>query len=191
MIVSELSKTYGSYGIGIDGRHLQLLSDVMTYRGEVRARRAWARSRLRGRRVAAVSRASLAVKLHACQPPPSPPTAPLPPQVLGITRFGISKMKDSVLMLASFEKTPDHLFDAAIHARRDPVRGVSESIIIGAPVPLGTGLFKVMAALPATPVPAAVAAAAATSAAAAADAPATPAATLAATRAQAGLLDAL
>ena len=112
-------------------------------------------------------------------------------EVLGITRFGISKMKDSVLMLASFEKTPDHLFDAAIHARRDPVRGVSESIIIGAPVPLGTGLFKVMAALPtAAPAPAPAAAAAATSAAPAADA-GTPAATLAATRAQAGLLDAL
>lgn len=30
-------------------------------------------------------------------------------EVLGITRFGVSKMKDSVLMLASFEKTTDHL----------------------------------------------------------------------------------
>jgi hypothetical protein len=35
-------------------------------------------------------------------------------EVLGITRFGIAKMKDSVLMLASFEKTTDHLFEAAI-----------------------------------------------------------------------------
>lgn len=26
-------------------------------------------------------------------------------EVLGITRFGVAKMKDSVLMLASFEKT--------------------------------------------------------------------------------------
>ena len=62
--------------------------------------------------------------------------------VLGITRFGIAKMKDSVLMLASFEKTPDHLFDAAVHSRGDPCRGVSESIIVGTPIPLGTGLFK-------------------------------------------------
>ena len=30
---------------------------------------------------------------------------------MGITRFGIAKMKDSVLMLASFEKTTDHLFE--------------------------------------------------------------------------------
>ena len=43
--------------------------------------------------------------------------------MLGITRFGIAKMKDSVLMLASFEKTTDHLFDAALHGRRDDING--------------------------------------------------------------------
>lgn len=35
-------------------------------------------------------------------------------QVLGITRFGVSKMKNSVLMLASFEMTTDHLYNSAI-----------------------------------------------------------------------------
>ena len=63
-------------------------------------------------------------------------------EVLGITRFGIAKMKDSVLMLASFEKTTDHLFDAALHGRVDQVEGVSECIIMGIPMPTGTGLFK-------------------------------------------------
>ncbi len=99
LIIQELNKTYGSYGITVDLRHTQLLADIMTYRGAV----------------------------------------------LGITRFGIAKMKDSVLMLASFEKTPDHLFDAAVHARSDPCRGVSESIIVGTPIPIGTGLFKLLA----------------------------------------------
>lgn len=65
-------------------------------------------------------------------------------EVLGITRFGIAKMKDSVLMLASFEKTTDHLFDAALHGRVDEVTGVSECIIMGIPMPVGTGLFKIM-----------------------------------------------
>ena len=44
-------------------------------------------------------------------------------EVLGITRFGIAKMKDSVLMLASFEKTTDHLFDAALRGRADEING--------------------------------------------------------------------
>lgn len=49
-------------------------------------------------------------------------------EVLGITRFGVSKMRESVLMLASFEKTTDHLFDASVHGRHDAIVGVSEVI---------------------------------------------------------------
>ncbi|KAL7720989.1 DNA-directed RNA polymerase subunit [Entamoeba marina] len=64
--------------------------------------------------------------------------------ILGITRYGISKMKDSVFMLASFERTNDHLFDAAVHARNDVMKGVSECIIVGNQVSLGTGLMKVL-----------------------------------------------
>ena len=79
--------------------------------------------------------------------PTLPPTLPTLPfsqgEVLGITRFGIAKMKDSVLHTASFEKTADHLFDAAIHGRVDDVVGVSESIIMGIPMPTGTGLFRI------------------------------------------------
>ena len=35
-------------------------------------------------------------------------------------------MRESVLMLASFEKTTDHLFDASVHGRHDAIVGVSE-----------------------------------------------------------------
>jgi DNA-directed RNA polymerase III subunit RPC1 len=42
-------------------------------------------------------------------------------------------MKDSVLMLASFEKTTDHLFDASAYGKNDNIAGVSESIIMGNP----------------------------------------------------------
>lgn len=64
-------------------------------------------------------------------------------EVLGITRFGISKMKDSVLMLASFEKTAEHLFNASYSGRNDQIEGVSECIIMGIPMQLGTGILKV------------------------------------------------
>ncbi|OZJ06503.1 hypothetical protein BZG36_00634 [Bifiguratus adelaidae] len=65
-------------------------------------------------------------------------------EVLGITRFGIAKMKDSVLMLASFEKTTDHLFDASLYSKCDAIEGVSEQIIMGIPMSIGTGLFKLI-----------------------------------------------
>jgi len=64
--------------------------------------------------------------------------------VLGITRFGVAKMKNSTLMLASFERTTDHLFDAAVHSRLDKIDGVSENIIMGNTVPIGTGMFKLV-----------------------------------------------
>ena len=53
-------------------------------------------------------------------------------------------MKDSVLMLASFEKTTDHLFEAAFYNKRDTIDGVSECIIMGVPMGIGTGLHKIV-----------------------------------------------
>ncbi|OLL23653.1 DNA-directed RNA polymerase III subunit rpc1 [Neolecta irregularis DAH-3] len=57
-IINEINTTMTSHGMNIDPRHMMLLGDVMTYKGEI----------------------------------------------LGITRFGVAKMRDSVLMLESFEK---------------------------------------------------------------------------------------
>lgn len=53
-------------------------------------------------------------------------------------------MKNSTLMLASFEMTTDHLYDSAVHCKKDEISGVSECIIMGNLVPLGTGLFKLV-----------------------------------------------
>lgn len=95
-IIDEIDVVMGD--MNIDPRHMQLLADVMTFKGEI----------------------------------------------LGITRFGLSKMRDSVLQLASFEKTPDHLFEAAWHMKRDKIEGVSECIIMGQSMGIGTGAFKVV-----------------------------------------------
>lgn len=65
-------------------------------------------------------------------------------EILGINRYGIAKMNDSAMMLASFEKTTDHLFDAAVFGKRDMVNGVSERIIMGQQMPIGTGTFRLL-----------------------------------------------
>ena len=46
-------------------------------------------------------------------------------------------------MLASFEKTVDFLFDAATQGKHDRMRGVSEKIIMGQPITVGTGMFDI------------------------------------------------
>lgn len=43
-----------------------------------------------------------------------------------------------------FEKTADHLFDAAYYGQTDAVDGVSERIILGMPASIGTGIFKLI-----------------------------------------------
>lgn len=100
-IIGEIDYTMSKHGMSVDPRHIQLLGDVMTYKGEV----------------------------------------------LGITRFGLSKMRDSVLQLASFEKTTDHLFDAAFFMKSDKIEGVSECIILGQTMSIGTGAFQLVKTL--------------------------------------------
>mmetsp|Transcript_29477 Transcript_29477/g.44740 ORF Transcript_29477/g.44740 Transcript_29477/m.44740 type:complete len:115 (-) Transcript_29477:24-368(-) len=65
-------------------------------------------------------------------------------RVLGINRHGVAKMKDSTLMLASFEQTTDHLYNAAAQCKKDDITGVSESIITGSLAPVGTGSFQLI-----------------------------------------------
>jgi DNA-directed RNA polymerase subunit A" len=56
-----------------------------------------------------------------------------------IGRHGISGSKDSVLARAAFEVTVNHLLDAAVHGEIDALDGVTENVIVGKPIKLGTG----------------------------------------------------
>jgi DNA-directed RNA polymerase subunit A" len=56
-----------------------------------------------------------------------------------IGRHGISGSKDSVLARAAFEVTVNHLLDSAIHGEVDKLDGVTENVIVGKPIKLGTG----------------------------------------------------
>jgi DNA-directed RNA polymerase III subunit RPC1 len=46
-------------------------------------------------------------------------------RIIGSTRQGIPNMKDSTLMQASFEKTTEILYNAAMQGRDDLLKGVS------------------------------------------------------------------
>jgi DNA-directed RNA polymerase III subunit RPC1 len=84
-IINELTHTFKEHGIEVDHRHIGLVADRMTTKG----------------------------------------------QVLGFTRHGMKKMKDSIILNASFEVTAEHLFNAAAAGFSDQIAGVSESIITG------------------------------------------------------------
>ena len=65
-------------------------------------------------------------------------------EVKQIGRHGIAGEKESVLSRASFEVTVNHLLDAAIAHEFDELAGVTENVIVGQPIQLGTGDVKLM-----------------------------------------------
>ncbi|KAH8312801.1 hypothetical protein KR044_012979 [Drosophila immigrans] len=64
--------------------------------------------------------------------------------LMAITRHGINRQDTGALMRCSFEETVDVLMDAAAHAESDPMRGVSENIIMGQMPKMGTGCFDLL-----------------------------------------------
>ncbi len=64
-------------------------------------------------------------------------------EVRQIGRHGISGQKASVLARAAFEITVSNIVEAALRGESDPLKGVTENVIIGQPVPIGTGLVDI------------------------------------------------
>ncbi|MCA6213130.1 MAG: DNA-directed polymerase subunit [Thermococcaceae archaeon] len=65
-----------------------------------------------------------------------------------IGRHGVVGTKASVLARAAFEITVQHLLQAAERGEVDPLNGVVENVLIGQPVPVGTGIVKLAMKLP-------------------------------------------
>ena len=63
---------------------------------------------------------------------------------MAITRHGINRQETGTLARCSFEETVDILVEAATHAERDPMKGVSEAIMLGQVARIGTGAFDLL-----------------------------------------------
>jgi DNA-directed RNA polymerase subunit A' len=63
-------------------------------------------------------------------------------EVQQIGRHGISGKKSSVLARAAFEITVPNIVEAAVKGESDPLAGVTENVIVGQSIPIGTGLVE-------------------------------------------------
>ncbi|MEM2099271.1 MAG: DNA-directed RNA polymerase subunit A' [Candidatus Bathyarchaeia archaeon] len=63
-------------------------------------------------------------------------------EVQQIGRHGISGKKASVLARAAFEITVPNIVEAAVKGQGDPLAGVTENVIVGQSIPIGTGLVE-------------------------------------------------
>ncbi|MEM1826201.1 MAG: DNA-directed RNA polymerase subunit A'', partial [Desulfurococcaceae archaeon] len=59
-----------------------------------------------------------------------------------VGRMGVAGEKHSILARATFEMTVQKLVEAAIQGAEDPMIGVAENVLVGQPVPVGTGIVE-------------------------------------------------
>ncbi len=59
--------------------------------------------------------------------------------IKGVGRHGLSGQKQSVFAKAAYEETVKHLVNAAAFSEIDNMRGVTENILVGKQIPIGTG----------------------------------------------------
>lgn len=64
-------------------------------------------------------------------------------RIVPVNRFGMNKNETGVLAKSSFEETSKIMFNAAMGAEFDPMRGVSANIMFGQKPPCGTGFVEV------------------------------------------------
>lgn len=95
-IYRELKKTLDDQGITVDGRHLMLVADAMTFSGQIK----------------------------------------------NVGRHGLSGEKGSVLARAAYEETVKHLVNAAAFGEEDSMRGITESVLLGKQIMVGTGTVE-------------------------------------------------
>jgi DNA-directed RNA polymerase II subunit RPB1 len=65
-------------------------------------------------------------------------------RIVPVNRFGMSKNETGVLAKSSFEETSKIMFNAAIWAEKDSMRGVSANIMFGQKPPCGTGFVDIL-----------------------------------------------
>lgn len=65
-------------------------------------------------------------------------------RIVPVNRFGMNKNETGVLAKSSFEETSRIMFNAALGAEFDPMRGVSANIMFGQKPPCGTGFVDIL-----------------------------------------------
>ena len=133
-IVAQVQGVYVSQGVDINDKHIEVIARQMLRK--VAVLDACDSEFLPGRQVNRYEFENEANALIA--EGKNPPVGQ--PLLLGITKASLAT--DSFLSAASFQETTKVLTDAAIEGKTDHLVGLKENVIIGKPIPAGTGLKR-------------------------------------------------
>ena len=62
--------------------------------------------------------------------------------IKGVVRSGIVATKDSIFARATYEETIKHFVNATVYGESDPLKGITENVLIGKQITVGTGRVK-------------------------------------------------
>ncbi|MDR0515102.1 MAG: DNA-directed RNA polymerase subunit beta' [Coriobacteriaceae bacterium] len=133
-IVSQVQGVYVSQGVDINDKHIEVIARQMLRK--IAVLDAGDSDFLPGRQMNRYEFEGVANRLvvEGKQPPVGQPL------LLGITKASLAT--ESWLSAASFQETTKVLTDASIEAKTDRLAGLKENVIIGKPIPAGTGLNR-------------------------------------------------
>ena len=131
-IVNQVQGVYTSQGVDINDKHIEVIARQMLRK--VTVIEPGDSDYLAGRQVDRFDfeRTVNRILVEGGEPPVGRPL------LLGITKASLAT--DSWLSAASFQETTRVLTDAAIEGKTDHLCGLKENVIIGKPIPAGTGL---------------------------------------------------
>ena len=133
-IVSQVQGVYVSQGVDINDKHIEVIARQMLKK--VIVLESGDSAYLPGSQVDRFQFQKTANELidQGKEPPVGQPL------LLGITKASLAT--DSWLAAASFQETTKVLTDAAIEGKDDKLRSLKENVIIGKPIPSGTGVKR-------------------------------------------------
>jgi DNA-directed RNA polymerase subunit beta' len=131
-IVSQVQDVYVSQGVDINDKHIEVIARQMLRK--VSVLESGDSDYLPGTQIDMheFQREAERLTIEGLEPPVGQSL------LLGITKASLAT--DSFLSAASFQETTKVLSDAAIEGKTDHLMGLKENVIIGKPIPAGTGL---------------------------------------------------
>ncbi len=133
-IVEQVQQVYTSQGVDINDKHIEVISRQMLRK--VAVLEPGDSDYLPGKQVDRIEFQAESERL-LIEGLEQPVGTPL---LLGITKASLAT--DSFLSAASFQETTKVLTDAALEGKEDILLGLKENVIIGKPIPAGTGLKR-------------------------------------------------
>jgi DNA-directed RNA polymerase subunit beta' len=133
-IVKEVQNVYVAQGVEINDKHIEVIARQMLRK--INVLEAGDSDLLPGKQINRYEFLNIANKLIAegKEPPVGQPL------LLGITKASLAT--DSWVSAASFQETTKVLTDAAMEGKVDKLVGLKENVVMGKPIPAGTGLSR-------------------------------------------------